>query len=767
MMKKYFLFLSAAVFYNFAAYSQMVDVTAQYITNPGFEECEALPTKVVHDNLKNVDVNVVELWSHWNTAKGFDYESNEWKLVEQVKNANGGIVTYGCNIQVGQYATAGEPGPVAGITGEKGLCFCGAAGLVYQQTNEITLPAGIYRFTVNLYARNGQTTNPGPTQQVVNIRTGFMPTGGTEDDLIPAKRNSFQFASNAWDTDVLDIELTQPTTGRFQVSYGSSYFVVVDDVKLEYQGGVVTTALVNAIEKAKTLAELINSSDLLDAIETAESYLSTTEQDDIPVQAEVLYTAMSNALAATTSPVNITSVYLENASFEIGKGEPWEIKRGDVGEPINELSLPYIVGRQVVEFGQSGSNSLSQTIANLPVGVYMLDAKLNQAASLIIGDQTTSCTGGSDALYQRIFAIAQKAEAGDLVVGAKASLGFRIDDFHLYYGKDEASLKEIVLASVKADAQGLLADEQFVNVTGEERDELTAALETSDAVEINTKANVFFRAKDAYDRFVKAAEQASAYNVENYPYAKAETLNLIQALIGNKPVTRAMAQENTTLLSEACNKVIIENAYCEGVEKTDYTEKIDGADAFGTTIASVWTVNNMGLRTMDKKKAWTKRDGTTDNIVYGTAESYYNAGSLATASIQQTINGIPAGSYVLAVTIMAKTDLPVNIRVNNAKVGTFIGTGTITSANWAEKVVSFEKTDDASLTIRLDEAAEVNYKEWYFDNLRLYLLTPEGNGIKDANADSRENRCYNLNGQQVAWPVKGLYIVNGKKIIRK
>ncbi|MBR2250316.1 MAG: hypothetical protein IJ844_07405, partial [Prevotella sp.] len=306
-MKKKIVLIAASLLFIIIGTQAQTDVTSQYIPNAGFEECEPLPIVVHHDNLKNEDVNVIELYSDWNVAKGEDYEAQGWKLVQQQTNANGGIVTYGCNIQSGKYATAGEPGPAQGITGSKGLCFCGAAGLVYQQTDEITLPAGIYRLTVNLYARNGQTTNPGPTQQVNNIKTGFMPSGGTEDDLIPAKRNSAQFASNQWDQDILDIELTQATTGRFQICYGSSYFVIVDDLKLEYEGDVVTTALATAITKARALNAELNSSELGSAIINAQELMGNpTSQDDVDAEVETVYAAMSTALAATTAPVNIT-----------------------------------------------------------------------------------------------------------------------------------------------------------------------------------------------------------------------------------------------------------------------------------------------------------------------------------------------------------------------------------------------------------------------------------------------------------------------------
>ena len=141
-MKKTFLLIATALLASTGAWAQ-TDVTAQYIPNADFESCEALPIVDYHDNQKNIDIKKIEVWPHSSEEKGTDYEAAGWKLVSPLTSANAGVVTYGVNIQSGRWATAGEPGPTKGITGTKGLCFCGNNGVVYQQANEITLPAGV------------------------------------------------------------------------------------------------------------------------------------------------------------------------------------------------------------------------------------------------------------------------------------------------------------------------------------------------------------------------------------------------------------------------------------------------------------------------------------------------------------------------------------------------------------------------------------------------------------------------------------------------
>ena len=771
-MKKTSLLIFTALFMGtIGTKAQYQDVTSQYIQNPGFEECEALPTVVYHDNQKNVDIDKIELYQEGSVAKGYDYEAQGWKLVEQQTAVNGGVVTYNCNIQTGKWATAGEPGPANGVSGSKGLCFVGNKGLVYQQANEITLPAGVYRFTVNLYARNGQTTNPGPTQQVVNVKTGFMPTGGTEEKLIPAKRASMQFSSNAWDQEVIDIELMEATTGRFQISYGTSYYVIVDDVKLEYQGGVITTALAEVVTKAQALNATLNDANLTTAINNANAFIANpTSQEDVALQAETLYTAMRDALAATTLPyVDLTSAYVDNWSFETGKIDPWTwgTKTGAVGEPSNELMPPYVDGKNIVTFSQNGTNSVTQTISHLPAGYYIIDAKLNKSANLIVGTNSTQVQGGIDPIMIHVFpAVYQATAAGDVLIGAESNTAFSADAFRLFYAKDEASLIAAVLPAVKADANAILADAQFNNITGEERTELVSAIEGNDGQAIVAAVNAFVGSKDAYNNYVKIKEKAILCTKESYPYAKAETLKAIADALAIECTSRSLCLEVTNTLVTACNNVVWENAYCEGVSNTDYTESIIAANPTAAgTINTAWSANNIEICKLATSKARETREGGSDRYVYGTPDSYKTGAS----SLQQTISNLPAGTYVMAVSALAATNLPVAVRINNEKKHTIIGKGHYSSNGWNEEVFSFELANDGNITLRLDEAEASGTKMWYVDNFRLYRLNDDTgiNNVTNSQRPTANGQYFDLSGRRVAQPAKGLYIVNGQKVIIK
>jgi hypothetical protein len=204
-------------------------------------------------------------------------------------NANGGVVIYGNKVQ---YSKSGfEDVPATGPTansGSKALCFCGNNNLVYKQPNTVTLPAGSYKMTISVYPYNGAYSSEQPTTKVKDF-SGFVDVNGTEYFSKNRSTNKeITLNSNKWNNDIIEFELTQTTTGHFQVSYGIQYFLVIDDVKLEYQGGVITTSLQTVVDKAQTLNGMLNDANLSDAIQTAQNFISNpTTQDDVATTSSV------------------------------------------------------------------------------------------------------------------------------------------------------------------------------------------------------------------------------------------------------------------------------------------------------------------------------------------------------------------------------------------------------------------------------------------------------------------------------------------------
>ena len=229
-------------------------------------------------------------------------------------------------------------------------------------------------------------------------------------------------------------------------------------------------------------------------------------------------------------------------------------------------------------------------------------------------------------------------------------------------------------------------------------------------------------------------------------------------------------------LETACFNYYVSNSYCEGVKHTDYTANI--IDANATEAASRWAVQNMAIRT-DKTGWKNPKSGETDKVVYGVTQDYYRASANTASIMKQTLSGLPAGKYVLSMTMMGSSNLAVHVFFNGSLVGTMTASGLISGgkygAGWNDYVFEFTKNDATDMPLQLQCKPDANYKEWYIDNFRLYLLS-DVTGIDNAphlNNEITNQVVYDLQGRRIvnagahSQLSKGLYIVNGKKRVMK
>ena len=776
-MKKTLLIISA-LFVNLggAILNAQEDVTSQYITNPSFENSEAVEITECKGYGSVVHGNGHCLMIESSVAHGYDYESTGWKLESQNTNANGGVVVYGNKVQYSKSGFESVPDSPDATSGTKALCFCGNNNLIYKQPTEVTLPAGSYKMKIRLFPYNGAYSTQQPTTKVKDF-TGFVANNGTEYfNENRSDNKEITLNSNVWNEETIFFELTEPTTGHFQVSYGIQYFVVVDDIRLEGETGIITSGLQKVVNKATALNTELSSSDLSTAISNAETVIANpTDQDAVTAQISTLYSAMATALSAATGVVNITSAYLENPSFEAERMKPWEwgASSGNIAE-AGEMYAPYIDGVKMVDCASGGT--ILQTISHLPAGFYAVDAKLNGSSWLILGkstDDKTICTGGKDPVFLRYHPnIYQLTEPADIIVGVNGSGKYHADDFRLFYGKDAASLEARLLTDVKTDAQAILNNESFNAVTGSERTDIQTALEGNDYKTINTKINTFITSLDKYNALTKKKGEAVNYTQAIYPYASASLFADIQTIVNTAATSATNATELTTQLDGLYFQVYVSNAYCEGVDCTDYTANIKDANA--TTEATGWAAQNMAILTLGSSKAWKNpKTSENDNIVFGTSTSYnYNTAEKKALILKQTLQGLPAGKYVLSMTMMSSTNLNVYVFFNGQQIGTMVGKGTASGGKygvaWNDYTFEFTKTGDDAQPLQIQCTPPNNYtKEFYIDNFRLYLLNT-ATGIQNVQRTATDSQAiFDLQGRRIAQPGKGLYIVNGKKVIIK
>ncbi len=249
------------------------DVTAKYLVNPGFEDCEAATGKVATAD----------------KAQGTDYEAVGWKLASSSKWSNSAAFAYGSDASLNDAAVpatdnAGNTGKALGFT----VGWSGTNS--YQSAAEVVLPVGYY--TLKAHAYNGGTA----TQFASKL--GFA----TADKAYTSTKNSF--ALNEWVEDVVEFTLESETAGHFTIGgaavsggSGANGKVFFDNITLERQDlfTAVNNNLAKEIAAAKEIANagLAPTADLLAAIATAEAATTKTDYKEILAAIEPLKAAVA------------------------------------------------------------------------------------------------------------------------------------------------------------------------------------------------------------------------------------------------------------------------------------------------------------------------------------------------------------------------------------------------------------------------------------------------------------------------------------------
>ena len=249
------------------------DVTAKYLDNPGFEDCEAATGKVATAD----------------KAQGTDYEAVGWKLASSSKWSNSAAFAYGSDASLNDAAVPATDN--AGNTG-KALGFTVGWGGTnsYQSAAEVVLPVGYY--TLKAHAYNGGTA----TQFASKL--GFA----TADKAYTSTKNSF--ALNEWVEDVVEFTLESETAGHFTIGgaalsggSGANGKVFFDNITLERQDFLTAASnnLAKEIAAAKEIANagLAPTADLLAAIATAEEAATKTDYKEILAAIEPLKAAVA------------------------------------------------------------------------------------------------------------------------------------------------------------------------------------------------------------------------------------------------------------------------------------------------------------------------------------------------------------------------------------------------------------------------------------------------------------------------------------------
>ena len=429
------------------------DVTAKYLVNPGFEDCEAATGKVATAG----------------SAQGTDYEAVGWKLVSSAAWSNSAAFAYGSDASLNDAAVPATDN--AGNTG-KALGFTVGWGGTnsYQSAAEVVLPAGYYIMKAHAY-------NGGTATQFAS-KLGFA----TADKAYTSTKNSF--ALNEWVEDVVEFTLESETAGHFTIGgaavsggSGANGKVFFDNITLERQDlfTAVNNNLAKEIAAAKEIANagLAPTADLLAAIATAEAATTKTDYKEILAAIEPLKAAVAayndvNAhfVAFADAKAKYATIDTKYASDEkIAAVNAIAEKTPATADEADALKADYIKAvRSLVESnalaeGVEGATNYTESIKNANAealdGWTIALGEINKGAIKVLnnepftdaeGNSTHSYfDGGSwgDNAWDVTFSQDVTLPKGKYLLTATSRASVDITSFALFAGESRAEMKHV------------------------------------------------------------------------------------------------------------------------------------------------------------------------------------------------------------------------------------------------------------------------------------------------------------------------------------
>lgn len=234
--------------------------------------------------------------------------------------------------------------------------------------------------------------------------------------------------------------------------------------------------------------------------------------------------------------------------------------------------------------GWSGDNlnvKYYQTLTNLPTGKYVLKAKVHDSNEKGAVLYATSGTDKQTVKMGKDYAVLATPVVsvinGNLEIGIDApDLGgtwMTGDDFTLSYVGLDLSALETAFSSKKAEAEALLGNADYKNITGDEKTELESAknqnpAETKNALEaaiknLESAISAFTSAKSAYDNYAEEVAVAEKFGLKVEAPATAaaatkalKTLNVVEYNAATNDYTTAikLGEWTTTGASKFSNE---------------------------------------------------------------------------------------------------------------------------------------------------------------------------------------------------------------------
>ena len=212
-------------------------------------------------------------------------------------------------------------------------------------------------------------------------------------------------------------------------------------------------------------------------------------------------------------------------------------------------------------------------------------------------------------------------------------------------------------------------------------------------------------------------------------------------------------------------------------------------DNFDNGNANYWTVDALGQNNGYQNNSTYTNDTDAENplpeeevVTLDQFIECWRSGAILTdgAISQKLAAALPEGTYVLQAEghAVAQMGYPEG-GIQGVNLGVTDGTNTwstpmavpegATDARPARYQVEFKSDGKTPVTIGIF-VKETNANWIAADNFKLFYIGAEGNAVEGIAAEANNSKSfaiYNLAGQRVAKAVKGLYIINGKKVVIK
>lgn len=566
-----------------------------------------------------------------------------------------------------------------------------------------------------------------------------------------------------------------------------------------------TKAIKDAIEEAKVLQGAYSRYVLVrDAVKDVSSSVSTSSADAIADDAttsediedavvavrQALVDYLPNITVAEGDSIDLTNALLDNPT--VSKNTDYWTKEGTPNGGYSWAAVNY----GETEFYQQNFKFYQKVIlgkGTYSFGVTGFHRAGNHSTYFYAGDDKILIPGVESSVVNNMAAAKEYFDDGNGMLYLKFVLEndeneievgienkdtqtdkwtiFRNFTLRYYGSKIDLSSYEEAWEEAVAAANAALADDAYANVTGDE----LSAVNTAKADEPDYTKESFTEKigalNDAVQAFKAAAAAYDAYAAEK---AVAE---MIGSEVGDAPTTAAEATAAVAALKEG------EFDYIEANYKFDKTSEIGDFPTWEYTA----TVNN------------NEDDyGTNENEHWsGNPKTYYeqpNAGwgaSLWTLQFDKEVK-LPAGDYMLKVAARASAGVTAKMFCDAAtgttkltsKGATGKGIDKAGDANfgdgefaredgsgygWEWCYLPFSLSEEKTVAITLEAETNSNHQWVSWCDISLLCKQDVATGITNVGSENvfGAKDIYNLQGQKVGKTHKGVFIMNGKKIVVK